>query len=545
MGLWQSLSTFLSGTTLQANAPGPDDDYWYSPRGRAVAAGVAVSEDSALQLTTVSSCVKVIAETVATLPIIVYREVAEGKVRAPEDPRSRLLRRMPNRWQSSLAWREMMTGHAALRGRAYAEMVGTSFANLELIPRHPDRVRVLETDGAGFPTVYGVRNVGQDTQERSVPRSKMFVLLGPWGGRSPVEAHREAIGLGLAMQQQAGRFFGNGTQLGGLLKSPAGTTFSKEQRETIKESWNAAHQGPQNAHRVAVLEGGLEWQSIGTTPEDSQFIQSRQFHVGDICRIWNVPPYKIQEYGRATWSNTEQMAIDFVTTCMLPWFRRWEEAISWYLIEEAEPIFAEFLVEGLLRGDTAVRFAAYQIASGGHAWMSPNEIRERESMNRLPGLDEVSTIPQGAAPGPTKPGAPMRETPKDDPEESARSGSESTIEGAEPDQVWQAWAVASAGVILNAELRAFKTVSSLEARDTRAFGEWCREFYLDRHRQYVGQRLYEMEKVWRPSTPYPAAVAQILADGAAWAVTQPRDAATRHQQILAVLTEGAPHVVAA
>jgi phage portal protein BeeE len=227
----------------------------------------------------------------------------------------------------------------------------------------------------------------------------MFVLDGPWNGRSPVDIHREAIALGIAMQEQAGRFFGNGSRPGGVLKSPEGAKYSKEQREELKRSWEEAHRGPANSNRVAVLEGGLEWQQIGLSADDSQFVQSRLFHVAELCRIWNVPPYKVQEYGRATWSNTEQQAIEFLTTCMLPWFRRWEEAIGWYLIDDSEPLFAEFLLEGLLRGDTATRYAAYTIATGGKAWMSPNEIRELENRNRVDGLDEISQIPQGAAPG--------------------------------------------------------------------------------------------------------------------------------------------------
>lgn len=531
MGLLQTLSQFL-GRLNAGGVPDDLDDYWYGPRTRAVAANVAVSAEHALQLTTVSSCVKVISETVATVPLIVYREIAAGKERAPDDPRTRLLRRRPNRWQNGLMWREMMTGHAALRGRAYAEMVGQDVEQLELVPRHPDRVRVLECDDAGFSTVYGIRNVGTSV-ERQVARNRMFVLLGPWGGRSPVEAHREAIGLGLAMQEQAARYFGNGSRPGGILKAPEKATFSQEQRDRIKQSWEDAHRGPTQAHKVAVLEGGLEWQQIGISAEDSQFIQSRQFHVSDICRIWNVPPYKVQEYGRATWSNTEQMAIDFLTTCMLPWFRRWEEAIQWHLINDDEPIIAEFLLEGLLRGDTAARFAAYQIATGGRPWMAPNEVRERENMNRVDGLDEVATTAQGA-PNPAKPSSPMRETPPGD-DDNATTPADGERRSAS--RIWASWTAGIADSFVRAEDRELEAIKTLEAKDAARAADYARTWYRDKYQATVRARMESMCDVWRGALSYEATIQTLVATGVEWALTS-REPAARKAAILAVLAEG-------
>jgi hypothetical protein len=250
----------------------------------------------------------------------------------------------------------------------------------------------------------------------------MFVLPGAWAGRSPIEAHRETIGLGLAMQEHAARYFGNGSRPGGILKGPETSRFTKEQRAELKESWEAAHRGPANSNRVAVLEGGLEWQQVGLSDKDSQFIEQRTFQVPELCRIWGVPPYKVQEYGRATWGNTEQMAMDFLQTCMLPWYRRWEAAISWHLIDEEEPVFAEFLFEGLLRADTQTRYAAYQVATGGRAWMSPNEVRERENLNKEDGYDEISKDTQGAAPNQQqKPG----QKPQNDQNQAGTSGQQS------------------------------------------------------------------------------------------------------------------------
>lgn len=548
MGILERIGRGLShaGRRLAGDRPADDDDYWYGPRRTPNSAGVPVDTTTAQQLTTVSACVGVITDTVATMPLLVYREVAAGKERALDHPLWRLLRRRPNRWQSSLAFREMLTGHAALRGIGFAEMIGLDRDGMELIPRHPDGVRALETDSAGFPTLYGVRVAGVGG-ERPVPASRMFVLQGPWGGRSPVAVHSEAIALGLAVQTQAASYFRNGSRPGGALKSPPGAKLDDEQRKRIKASWEEAHRGVDQSHRVAVLEGGLEWQQIGLSAEDSQQLQTRQFTVAELCRIWRVPPYKVQEYGRATWSNTEQMAIDFVTTCMLPWFRRWEEAIAWHLITDDEPVFAEFLLEGLLRGDTTARFAAYQIATGQRAWMSPNEVRERENLNRLPGLDEVAKEAPGAAPGERKPGAPMREE-RDDPDDDdpdedravAAAGAPSTERA-----LWAAWGRGVADTLVNAELRELERVKGLEARNPAGFADHCRAFYLGKHHEYVTHRLTEMQHVWRADTPLEAAVAQIVDAGARWATTAPRTAAARRDQILAVLLEGVRHEVAA
>ena len=519
---------------------GPLDDYWYEPRSGPATAGVSVDPTSAVGVTTVSACVKVIAETVATVPLLLYRETPDGRDRATDHPLYALLRRRPNRWQTSLDWRAMLTGHAALRGRAYAEMIGRTRADLEIIPRHPDRVRILEADSAGFPVTYGVRDA-QTAIERPVPAARMFTLCGPWGGRSPIEAHRDAIGLGIAMQQQAGRFFGNGSRPGGLLKSPAGVTFSPEQRAAIKQSWEEAHRGPALSHRVAVLEGGLEWQDIGTTPEDSQFIQSRMFQVVDLCRIWGVPPYKVHEYGRATWGNTEQMAIDFLAGCMLPWFRRWEEAIAWYLIEDSEGVFAEFLVDGLLRGDIKSRYEAYAIAVT-NGIMTRNEVRKRENLNRLPGLDEPLTPTTAAQPGSTPPPPPPNTPPADQSgqDEGVGGGGDGSGGGA-ASALWESWAHAAAEALVAAELRAIERVDGLAARDPAAFADWARAFYLGKHREYVAARLGEMAGVWRGALPLGAAVAAIAAAGPEWAIGGTRDASARHLEIKALLTERTSH----
>jgi hypothetical protein len=271
----------------------------------------------------------------------------------------------------------------------------------------------------------------------------MFVLDGPWNGRSPVDIHREAIALGIAMQEQAGRFFGNGSRPGGVLKSPEGAKFSKEQREELKRSWEEAHRGPANSNRVAVLEGGLEWQQIGLSADDSQFVQSRLFHVAELCRIWNVPPYKVQEYGRATWSNTEQQAIEFLTTCMLPWFRRWEEAIGWYLIDDSEPLFAEFLLEGLAAG-------RYR-----------DEIRGVYDCDGREGVDEPERDPGAGEPEPggragrdfadpprRSPGKPQQQ-----PQKQQDNPDDNQVVQAPDRAVWNAWAEATAESLVAAQNR--------------------------------------------------------------------------------------------
>ena len=199
-------------------------------------------------------------------------------------------------------------------------------------------------------------------------------------GVSPITYAREAMGLALATEEFGARFFGNGARPGGVLEHPG----IVKDPEKLRESWNKVYQGTRNSHKVAVLEEGMKYHEIGMSPEDSQFLQTRSFQLTEICRIFRVPPHMIGDLSRSTFSNIEHQSIDFVVHTIRPWLVRLEQAIAKSLLndEERSIYYAKFNVDGLMRGDFNSRMSGYAIARQ-NGWMSANEIRALEDMNRI------------------------------------------------------------------------------------------------------------------------------------------------------------------
>lgn len=484
--------------------PPPDSDYWYTPTAAVTAAGVPVSSETTLGVPAAYAAVRVISETVAMLPFGLWRRVAAGRVPANDHPLARVFRQ-PNVWQTSQQFREVVTAHAALRGTAYVEMRGTSYDTLQLIPIHPDRVQVIGWDETGFPSVFRVRNA-VDGGTRTMGPSQLLRVMGPFGGRSPVELHRQSLGVSIALQHSAAAFFGNGSRPGGFLKSA--TPLTDQQREENRVAWERAHRGPANGHRVAVLDAGLSWENVALTNADAQFLESRQFSVSEIARIWGIPPFKLQDYGRATWGNTEQQAIEFLNA-LLPWFRRWEEAVAFHLLPDDElDLEARFDIDDILRADFKTRMQGYQIAvlSG---WLTRNEVRREEGMNTLPGLDDP-LLPSGKSP------------PKgvaDDAEEADDTGAtETTAETAVPVKalraVWDAWANGVAVAVARAEAEMLERAPA----DAVRRADYVRVQVEKKHRAYVTRRLSEMADRWYGATSLEDAIEAVVAGGIAWAL---------------------------
>lgn len=366
---------------------GPLDDFWYMPVGLPTAAGVLVSSDQALRLSIVYACVKVLAETVAQLPLILYRRLDRGKERATEHPLYWMLSRRPNVMQTSFEWREMMQGHLGLRGNAYSEIVyqGNRIAGLK--PFHPDCVRVEDIPG-------GWRYMVKDTPtspERPVLRDEMLHLRGLAQngvvGLNPIEMEREAIGFALAAQEHGARFYQNGATFPGWIEHPSNFK-DKEKRNQFREDWQESQTG-RRLFKTPVLEYGMKYHEVQIKHTDLQYLETRKFENEDVARIFRMPPHKVGMLDKATFSNIEQQSIEFVTDTMMPWLVRWEQRLTESLLTESEQqeYFFEFLVDGLLRGDAAAR-AAYYKSGVQDGWMTRNEVRDRENLNPLPGLDE-------------------------------------------------------------------------------------------------------------------------------------------------------------
>lgn len=358
----------ITSTSLSALLDGPT-----------TATGRSVSASTAMKASAVFACVRVRAETVASLPWPVYRRLSGGgKERDPSHPLYELLHDQPNPEQTAIEFRENLIGHLDLWGNAYAEIDWDARGRVRaLYPLRPDRVTEEERDGQ----VYYVVTL-PDGERKGLPAWRVWHTRG-FMGQSVIANARESIGLALAGEEYGARFFGNDSRPGGVLKSPK--VLTKEAAKNLKESWEAAHSGLENRHRVAVLEEGVEWQQIGIAPEDAQYLELRQFQVVDIARFFRVPPHKIASLERATFSNIEHQSIEFVVDCIRPICVRLEQSARRCLLttEERPTWIAEHVIDGLLRGDTASRYQAYAIGRQW-GWLSADDIRELENQNPLP-----------------------------------------------------------------------------------------------------------------------------------------------------------------
>ena len=366
---------------------GPADDRWYAPMAGDTQAGPPVSAETAMRSTAVYGSVRLRAETLGMLPLLFYaRRPDGGKDRVPQHPLYRLLHTQPNGWQTATDFWEMASGHLDLRGAFYAEIItGPSGAVQQLVPLHPDRVKVVQLDSGRLTFEHTHNRTGV---RRNLSQEEMFWVFAPMGV-SPLTAAREAIGLSLAAEQHGAALFRHGARPLGVLKQPAGMKLDREAKERLRDSWNATYAGAKNTGKVVILEEGLEYQALGLSNEDSQWLENRKFQVVEIARVFRVPPHMIADLERATYSNIEEQAIEFVVFMLGPVAHRIEQAIHRCLLNETEQeqYAAEFLMEGLLRGNTASRYAAY--ASGiVNGWLTRNEARLRENLNPLDGLDE-------------------------------------------------------------------------------------------------------------------------------------------------------------
>jgi HK97 family phage portal protein len=366
---------------------------------------VDITPATALTCAAVYAAVRVLAETVAQVPLHIYRRGAPvGGVSTREVDRTHplepILHDRANGEQTAFEFREMLQGHCALRGNALAEIVTDGGGQVvALWPLHPDRIRLRRTESNRQVYVVNLPKGG----ERVLLREQVLHLRlggGAWG-ESPIALAAESLGLTLAAEEYAQRYFGQGAEPRGVLQHPGqdgGKPMGDAAYDRLKESWAQNHQGLENVHRIAILEEGTTWQQVGISPKDSQLIEGRQFQVEEVARWFNLPQHKIGAMMNATFSNIEQQGQDFVTTSMLPWFVRWEQALKMSLLSSAEQSthYCAFVVAGLMRGDAAARGQFYTalLATGA---ISPNEISEREDLPPSEG-GNVRVLPLQYAP---------------------------------------------------------------------------------------------------------------------------------------------------
>lgn len=379
--------------------------------GAESASGVQVSPTTAMYYSPFFSGVNVIASDVGSLPLPLYRRDGNrGKARAEDHPLYPLLHDAPNPYMTAMTFRRTLQSHAILWGCGYAYIVADGAGRIrELWPLHPGRIwPEITYQGYGRVQVWWLySDPGNGIQVKLHPEDVLRVPgMADDGiaGYSIVEVARDSIGLGLATEVYASKFFGNGSHPGGVLQKKEGK-LSKDARDRLKSDWENMHRGLDAAQRVAILEEGLEWKSIGIPNKDAEFLETRKLQVTELARWLRLPPHKIGDLERSTFSNIESQQLDYVTSTLMSWLVTWEQSIKQTLLTDAERkagYFAEHVTAALLRGDTKARYEAHALGRQW-GWLSANDVRELENLNPVPDgdlyLTPLNMIPAAQAGG--------------------------------------------------------------------------------------------------------------------------------------------------
>ncbi|HMO48758.1 MAG TPA: phage portal protein [Rubrivivax sp.] len=358
-------------------APG-GDSYW---NDFDALRGSSVTPRSAEGVSAVYACVSAVSETIASLPLILYqRTAADGRERARNHPLYGVLQDMPNGMQTALEFRELMQASVLLRGNAYAEIRrGHDGQVHELLPLHADRVQVFELDNGRLG--YDVTDTAG--RRRRLVQEEVFHLRHRSEdgriGTSPIAAAREVVELAISEREHGTALFRNGTRTSGVLQFDG--YLNDQQLARVRDSWSSKYAGAANAGKTPVLEGGLKYAPLSMTLEDAEWVAARQFSVEEVCRLFRVPPTVVGDLRHGNYSNSVEMARQFVTLTLARHLSMWEQTIARCLLTAAgrQVYFAEHSVEGLLRGDSLNRAEFYSkgLADG---WLFADEVRRLENL---------------------------------------------------------------------------------------------------------------------------------------------------------------------
>jgi len=362
---------------------------------RPTSSGISVTETVALGIPAVYACIRVLAESISSLPLITYERLQNGdRQRAQGFSLYPLLHDQPNPIMTSLELRELLMGHLCLRGNAYCLIERDAGEVVALWPLHPDRVAV-EVDGREL--IYKYQNDSQEKKYRMVDIMHVRGLSSDGiVGYSPLALLRDSFGHAKAISDYSANYFKNDASPGGILSTP--NALSAQAAANLREAWTKGYQGSGNKHKVAVLDNDLKWQNVGVSPQDSQLIESQKFSVVEIARVFRVPLNLVMDYERSTYSNVTEQNRSFLTHTLTPWMERFEQSIRRSLLTESERerYFVEHLTQNFLRANTKERFEAYKIAREA-GFLSVNEIRQLENMNSVEGGDDYQSPAAPAA----------------------------------------------------------------------------------------------------------------------------------------------------
>lgn len=379
---------FFSG--LFKSRDKPQDRHYFSGApflfGKSIS-GQTVNEFSAMRVSAVYACVRILAESIASLPLHVYQYKDGGKERVPNHPLYFLLHDAPNHEMTSFIFRETLMTHLLLWGNCYAQIIrDMSGRVIGLYPLLPNRMTVERDDNNEIIYRYTPTTAeSQFDKSAQVTLQRREVLhipaLGFDGiqGYSPIAMARNAIGVAIACEEFGAKFFENDARPSGILKHP-GTIKNPDK---LRDSWQTAFSGA-NHGKTAVLEEGVTYESISIPPDDAQFLDTRKFQLNEIARIFRVPPHMIADLERSTFSNISHQSLEFVMYTLNPWLSRWEQCMNkaLFLQSERSKFFIKFNVDGLLRGDIKTRYDAYAVGRQ-QGWLSTNDIRQLEDLNLI------------------------------------------------------------------------------------------------------------------------------------------------------------------
>lgn len=356
--------------------------------GSESATGIAVSPDTAMHYTTVLICVRVLAESVASLPLILYRRRKDGgKDRATDHPLYHVLHDRANAWNTAFEYAEGTMVNLAQRGNGYSLVErNRKGQTISLIPLNPDGIEIKQA--VDWTPIYS--GYLPDNTKRTFAPGEIHHIRGPlprgYVGQSMISLARDAIGLGLAAEKFGSHLYKNGVKPSGVLKHPG--KIGPEATETLRGQFEQKYAGLSNSSRPLLLEEGMEWIALSINPDDAQFLETRKFQRSEIAGIFRVPAHLVNDLERATFSNIEHQTLDFVVHSLRPWLKRWEQAVNRDLLAPFErgEYFAEFLMDDMLRGDIKSRYEAYAQAIQNKI-MNRNEVRVRENLNPVEGGD--------------------------------------------------------------------------------------------------------------------------------------------------------------
>jgi HK97 family phage portal protein len=372
-------------TELRSLFPDPNTPASLGIWGVPSVSGEPVTLERACSLSAVWSCVTLISGSIASMPLVLYRKTDEGREKAVEHPLFDVLRYRPNANQSVVSFWETLITSVLLRGNGYAMLARDDTGAVRgMWPLSADRVSV-EVLKTGRPRY----QVQTPTGPTVLPAESMLHIVGPlsdgYQGKSVISACRETLALGLALERYGSEYFSESAQPRGVLSTPM--TLSTAATAKLRDSIAAVHQGPGKRHGTMVLEGGMKFETVALSPEDSQFLESRRFSVEEIARVFGVPPHMIGAdiKGSMTYSNTELESLRLVKHTLGPWLSRIESAVAFSCISplERRVLYPEFLADALLAPATAERYAAYQVGVSG-GWLTVDEVRAKENLPPLP-----------------------------------------------------------------------------------------------------------------------------------------------------------------